>query len=293
MMENAVVAFSSTTFDREEWLRRYLGVSRPFAWEHRVERQANAQSSLTYDVRLYYSKAEPGFSRFGMVNSVPIDSLASNHLSVVVQTLTRLMAKRIPSKDVQTFFVDSYRLPVYMAVEVKYEGAEFTSTTKTGFTSADFREEYGAYLTEQLTTKAGTEAIDALYELLAKDIEDKYIAAVTGQTKSKVQGRLFQDLNFPKKFTDCNTTDRTQATLFIVEGDSAGGGIKDLRDGDTMGLYTIRGKPYNALTDPNPVLEIQKDPIYQDIIRIVGLNPRNPDLNGLYFDKIVVLTDAD
>lgn len=289
--------FDSETFNREEWLRKYLGVTRPWAWSLELQKAAAQGDTMAYDIRMRYSKSEPGYSRFGMINSVPIDSATSNHISEIYKSLNVMVAKLITDSNIRKYFLESYRLPVYMAVEVKYEGAEFTGTTKHSFISAEFREEYGRHLLTQLSTPECKEAIAALFELVWPDIEAKYIAAVTGVTKLKHQGRLYQDLKFPEKFADCSAKDRSRTTLFLVEGDSAGSGIKKKRDGETMGIYSLRGKPYNGVDRLENIsrsrIDIQKDNIYKDVIRILGLDPQKPDLNGLYYDKIVIMTDAD
>lgn len=49
-------------------------------------------------------------------------------------------------------------------------------------------------------------------------------------------------LSLPSKLVDANAKDRSQCELFIVEGDSAAGGLIAARNPDTMAVFPIRGR---------------------------------------------------
>ena len=80
--------------------------------------------------------------------------------------------------------------------------------------------------------------------------------------------------------------------LFIVEGDSAGGGAKRARDKSFQAIYPLRGKPLN-------VMDAQKDKINSNA-EVVGLlaalgvdlGGTRPNLEAAY-GKIILLADAD
>ena len=304
-VNNNLPMFTSRGFNKEAWLKNYLSVSGEFDWQYSLSRVADTDdlvekgegSSLIFDIKLYHTMSG-NFGRLGLLNTVPIDNVKSDHIGTIVKTLTTHISNRITAKEIKDFFVESYTLPICMAVNTKYEGAQFSGTTKHSFISSAFREEYFSYLDSIMKSPESKIAIDNLYVLLEEDIKNSYIQSVTGGSKVKFQGRLYQELNFPKKFLDCSTKDRTKAELFIVEGESAGGGISGERDDVHQGIYSIRGKPFNAIKNAggdinNAFYAIQADAIYQDIIKIIGLNPSKPNINELYFNKIILLTDAD
>jgi topoisomerase IV subunit B len=99
----------------------------------------------------------------------------------------------------------------------------------------------------------------------------------------------------PGKLTDCESRDLLHNELFLVEGDSAGGSAKMGRDKETQAILPLRGKVLNAW-------EVERDRLFanneiHDISVAIGVDPHsitdNPDLSGLRYGKICILSDAD
>jgi len=99
----------------------------------------------------------------------------------------------------------------------------------------------------------------------------------------------------PGKLTDCESTDVTRTELFLVEGDSAGGSAKMGRDKEFQAILPLRGKVLNSW-------ETDKDRLFanneiHDIAVAIGVDPHHhgdhPDLSGLRYGKICILSDAD
>ena len=300
--------FSEQTYDRIVWLRNYWNIHRPFAWENSISGQTSVEKtivtrlnkstvlrSLKYVVQMYYVKFEKDGGRFGMVNNVPIDEWKSHHLSTVFDVIKEKLTPYIKDSAIRKFFLESYKLPIFIAVDVKYEGAEFTGTTKHAFISKEFREAFAASLKSQLSNTVQNQYLTQLFELVYTDIEEKYNAQIGNIAKTKDLNRLFTELTFADKFADCLTEDRTKAELFIMEGGSASG--KQGRDPEYQGLYALRGKPLNAITSIAKLSktrkDLQEDEIYVDIIKILGINPSKFNLEDLNFHSVFICTDAD
>ncbi|GLR25803.1 DNA topoisomerase 4 subunit B [Limnobacter litoralis] len=99
----------------------------------------------------------------------------------------------------------------------------------------------------------------------------------------------------PGKLTDCESTDIALNEVFLVEGDSAGGSAKMGRDKEFQAVLPLRGKVLNAWeTDKDRLFGNQE---IHDIAVAIGVDPHGaddqPDLSGLRYGKICILSDAD
>jgi len=99
----------------------------------------------------------------------------------------------------------------------------------------------------------------------------------------------------PGKLTDCESTDLTRNELFLVEGDSAGGSAKMGRDKEYQAILPLRGKVLNTWETDRDRLFANNE--IHDISVAIGVDPHSqgdsPDLSGLRYGKICILSDAD
>ncbi len=99
----------------------------------------------------------------------------------------------------------------------------------------------------------------------------------------------------PGKLTDCESRDTSHNEVFLVEGDSAGGSAKMGRDKECQAVLPLRGKVLNTW-------EVERDRLFanteiHDIAVAIGVDPHGPndtpDLSGLRYGKVCILSDAD
>jgi topoisomerase-4 subunit B len=99
----------------------------------------------------------------------------------------------------------------------------------------------------------------------------------------------------PGKLTDCESSDVSRTEIFLVEGDSAGGSAKMGRDKEFQAILPLRGKVLNSW-------ETERDRLFanneiHDIAVAIGVDPHGqndtPDISGLRYGKICILSDAD
>ena len=99
----------------------------------------------------------------------------------------------------------------------------------------------------------------------------------------------------PGKLTDCESRDISHNEVFLVEGDSAGGSAKMGRDKESQAVLPLRGKVLNTW-------EVDRDRLFanteiHDIAVAIGVDPHGPndkpDLSGLRYGKVCILSDAD
>ncbi|WP_133137141.1 DNA topoisomerase IV subunit B [Legionella rowbothamii] len=111
------------------------------------------------------------------------------------------------------------------------------------------------------------------------------------QAKQVARKRVSQGPALPGKLADCLQTDLSQAELFLVEGDSAGGSAKQARNKDFQAILPLRGKILNSWeVDSSHVLASQE---IHDISVAIGVDPGSIDLSGLRYGKVCILADAD
>ena len=99
----------------------------------------------------------------------------------------------------------------------------------------------------------------------------------------------------PGKLTDCESKDLAHNEVFLVEGDSAGGSAKMGRNKESQAILPLRGKVLNTW-------EVDRDRLFanneiHDIAVAIGVDPHGPndtpDLSGLRYGKVCILSDAD
>lgn len=292
-MDRSEVIFNGDTFDRETWIKHHLGITKSITWSHKLKHDRNAGEKLGFELHMYYAKNSSTINKLGLVNRINIDRADSDHVRTTYATLDEQIASRITSPPVRSFYLEQYKLPVNVAINIEYNGAEFTGATKHNFTNAEFRNLYGKMLNDYLNSEVNKQALNTLFDLIIDDITAKYEASLQSTKVIKGSDRLYLQLKRPTKFVK-PTVLNSDSELFIVEGDSAG--ESDTRTAN-QGIYKLSGKtlnPLSTMVHRDVVLkDIMRNKVYHDIFTILNMNVFNPSLSNLRFKRIIVLTDAD
>jgi topoisomerase-4 subunit B len=131
-----------------------------------------------------------------------------------------------------------------------------------------------------------------------KAIAELAIRAATARQKNakKVEKKKSSGVAvLPGKLSDCESEDIADNELFLVEGDSAGGSAKLARNKETQAILPLRGKVLNSW-------EVEAGRLYanneiHDIAVALGVDAHGPDeqpdLSGLRYGKVVIMSDAD
>ncbi len=121
-------------------------------------------------------------------------------------------------------------------------------------------------------------------------------AQVRSRAAQKVEKRKSSGVAvLPGKLTDCESTDLSRNEIFLVEGDSAGGSAKMGRDKEFQAILPLRGKVLNTWETEQGRLFANNE--IHDITVAIGVDPHGsrdqPDLSGLRYGRICILSDAD
>jgi topoisomerase-4 subunit B len=138
----------------------------------------------------------------------------------------------------------------------------------------------------------------SLYLSEHKDAAEMLLTLVLANANSRLKAnkkierkQLGKVIAMPGKLTDCETSNREEGELFVVEGDSAGGSAKQARNKQTQAIMPLRGKILNCWEKDES--EIMRSEEIKNIATAIGVNPNSDDLSGLRYGKICILADAD
>ncbi|WP_237057188.1 DNA topoisomerase IV subunit B [Microbulbifer sediminum] len=155
-----------------------------------------------------------------------------------------------------------------------------SSREATAFVSGVAKDAFSLWLNQH------TEEGDRLAELCIGNAQKRLRSAKKVARKKVTQGPAL-----PGKLADCASGDTSRSELFLVEGDSAGGSAKQARDRDFQAIMPLRGKILNTWeVDSGEIFSNQE---VHDIAVALGVDPSSDNLDGLRYNKICILADAD
>jgi len=189
---------------------------------------------------------------------------------------------------------DDTREGIIAIVVMRHSDPKYSSQTKLNITNKNAQTFVQGLISEKLGDLF--EENKNLARTICKIVIKNAIARKAGrkakeQASKKVESSGLLSLN--TKLSDCTSKDRSQAELWLVEGDSAGGSAKQARDNKTQAIFPFRGKIRNVHSIPDHVALKNKE--IADLITILGCGfGKDTDLSKLrYKGGIVLMMDAD
>lgn len=221
------------------------------------------------------------------------------HLSAFKDAVTRTV------KDFfnRNFEPNDIRNGMVAAVAIRVQDPVFESQTKTRLGSKEIAPEgptvnkfVGDFVKQQLDNYLHREKDTA--EVMLRKIQEserdrKAIDTIT--KKSRETAKKVSLYN--RKLNDCrvhfndNRGDEAKkmaSSIFITEGDSAGGTIEKVRDVETQAVFKLRGKPLNTYGATKKELYANEEfSLLQAALNI------EDSVDNLRYNKVIIATDAD
>jgi topoisomerase IV subunit B len=211
------------------------------------------------------------------------------------QTAFRLgVLKAIDEYAGQNFAAEDVREGMIGAVAIKIKDPVFESQTKHKLGNNEIRGWVADDTKQQVLTwlhKNGEQARKLIEKIRSNERIRKELSTIKKQAREmarKVEIHIPKLTDCKIHFTDLKDKRREETSIFLTEGDSAGGPMIQSRDVYTQAIFSLRGKPLN-------VYGLKKDTVYKNeelynIMRALGIED---DMEGLRYNKVVIATDAD
>lgn len=283
--------------DPFSYSREQYNITSPTMWNLTLFKPVDTNDEsdiLGFDIHVGVAKdCEKQNGILATVNSNLINTPISSHISVLVDKLKSKIVQYLDEDDeeLRVYFDTKYTLPLHGYICAYCKSPKFEGQTKKSFKDLEFARLYGQYI-DKLVKNEPDDYWGNLYDLVVNDLTKKFAAS---ENRILNTGKSLKNAAWSMKNEGCfipckiNSPDITE--LLITEGNSAGDWVKQVRNSTFQAVLKMRGKPINAIIADNAALKANA--VYQDMVRLFGVTPRDTDLSNFNFKKVGLLADAD
>ena len=221
------------------------------------------------------------------------------HLSAFKEAVSRTIKEMFG----RNFEYSDIRNGIIAAVSIKVEEPVFESQTKTRLGSRDVGPD-GPTVAKFIGDFVKNDLDNYLHrnldvaDIILKKVQDSERSRKAMAGVAKKAREMAKKVNLHnRKLLDCrihlndakgDDEKKLQSSIFITEGDSAGGSITKLRDVQTQAVFMLRGKPLNTYGVTQEIL--YKNEEFNLLMAALNIED---GIDGLRYNNVIIATDAD
>ena len=254
------------------------------------DRKFKVEVVITYSDPDKYRGEDIRHSWMNMIHT----SQNGDHVDGVIRGFSRFIREKIISKNKKLENVNLKKdIEAYMSIVVRGE--------------CNCANMFSAQAKQTVKSKELGKAIEAaVYAELGKisnGVINEMVDVVIGNHRARIEGEKARNISSttkalktwqkPDSYYPCSSVKTEEPKeLFLVEGNSAGGGLKGARNTKYQAILTFKGKSLNVwdLTLDRALASLP----WLNLVKVLGcgIGPTF-DIKKLNFDKIIIATDAD
>ena len=202
-----------------------------------------------------------------------------------------LLPKKLEKLEIKG---DDIREGLYSIISLKLLEPEFRGQVKDELSNSEVLGELKK-ATHEKTKDWLSKNID-----IGKKIANRIIAFAKGRKEANaIKDKIVKvnsnssGLSFKSDFPDCDSRDITKNEIIVIEGNSAGGSVRNARISEIQAVFPLRGKPLNAYGLTHARILANKE--FKELIKVIfgTTDIKNISYDNIRYGKIIILADAD